>query len=71
MKNFVLQHISVNGNADRFGGSNTVTTIAISSSKYKLQKFCKETYKKEASIGEPEKFDWEYFNIVETDIEVI
>lgn len=62
--NYILQKVEVNGNADRFGGADTKTDIAVSADIEKLQKYCKETYNQEAFIGEPKKFQWNYYTII-------
>ncbi len=67
----MLKKIEVNGNADRFGGSNYETEIAVSVSIEKLQAHCKENYGQEATIGKPLAFEWVYFKIVETTLTII
>lgn len=69
--NYVLKKIEVNGNADRFGGSDYETEIALSDSKEKLQEYCKEKFGYEASVGKPQKYEWLYFMIVETKLIVL
>lgn len=64
--NYKLVKVNVNGNADRFGGSDSETEIAISTNKEKLEEYCKETYGQSAKKSE--KFSWEYYKIVETKI---
>jgi len=65
---YILKKVEVNGNADRFGGHDYHTEIAISASIDALQNYCKERYGLEASVGKPQQFVWEYFMIVESDL---
>jgi hypothetical protein len=46
---YLLKKVSVNGNADMYGGRDTETEIAISQSISSLQDYCREKYGKEYS----------------------
>ena len=69
--NHILQKVEVNGNADRFGGTDTEIPIAISGDIKTLKDYCKRTYDEEASVGKPEKFAWNYYTIVPSNLIII
>jgi hypothetical protein len=65
-----LISVEANGNADRFGGSDYVTTHAISDDEQKLIDYCKDTF--DMPVGKPEKFSWKPFYLIqETKIVIV
>lgn len=64
--NYILEKVSVNANADRFGGRDSVNELAISSDKDALEAYCLETYNE--SAADSTKFRWTYYRIVESEI---
>ena len=66
--NHILVKVEVNGNADRFGGRDSETQLVVSSDREALEDYCQLTY---GVSADPEKFEWTYYKIVETDMRIL
>ncbi len=66
----ILISVKANGNADQFGGRDSIITHAISNDEQELIKYCNLTFGK--PVGKPAKFSWdEYYEIQDSQIEIV